>query len=68
MSVSIGCRNQQNCPAELRGTTVSATLSSKVVAQRSCGEVSIDVGLQGSLRTYDSPSFTSQALAFSPGQ
>eukprot|EP00029_Vermamoeba_vermiformis_P007311 TRINITY_DN3128_c0_g1_i1.p1 TRINITY_DN3128_c0_g1~~TRINITY_DN3128_c0_g1_i1.p1 ORF type:complete len:1004 (+),score=133.59 TRINITY_DN3128_c0_g1_i1:37-3012(+) len=65
--VLISCRDQQNCPPDARDG-VGATITSTIQAQRSCGDVSVDVGLQGSLRAYNSPSFTNQALAFNAGQ
>jgi hypothetical protein len=63
--ILIVCRDQQNCPPDVQG---AATITSTILAQRSCGDVSVDVGLHGSLQAYSSPSFTSQSLTFGPGQ
>lgn len=68
MHVSIGCRNQQNCPPEVLEAPVNATITSTIVAQPSCGDASVDVDLRGSLLAYDDASFTSQSLSFGPGQ
>ncbi len=68
IDVSIGCRNQTNCPTDVQEALVKATITSTIVAQRSCGDASVDVGLQGSLRAYNSLSFNTQSLSFGPGQ
>eukprot|EP00029_Vermamoeba_vermiformis_P012604 TRINITY_DN746_c0_g1_i1.p1 TRINITY_DN746_c0_g1~~TRINITY_DN746_c0_g1_i1.p1 ORF type:complete len:921 (-),score=86.05 TRINITY_DN746_c0_g1_i1:34-2796(-) len=68
MVVSIGCTTQENCPAEVRNSPVTSSLTSTIIAQRTCGEAYVDVGLQGWLQAYSDPSFTDQDLSFGPDQ
>jgi hypothetical protein len=68
MLVSIGCATQENCPAEVRNSPVTSSLTSTILAQRTCGEAYVDVGLQGWLQAYNDPSFTDQDLSFSSNQ
>ncbi len=68
MVVAIGCSTQQNCPAELQNSPVNTFLTATIVAQPTCGEAYVDIGLQGWLQAYNDPTFTSQALSFDLGE
>ncbi len=67
MVVSLSCRTDQGCPDEAKNGT-QVYIESRIVSQSLCGEVSVDIDLNGYIQAYTDQNFTNPALAFYPGQ
>ncbi len=67
MVVSLGCRSEQGCPEEAKNGT-QVYIESRIVSQSLCGEVSVDIDLNGYIQAFTDPTFSNYALAFYPGQ
>lgn len=67
MVVSLNCRSDQGCPEEAKNGT-QVFIESRIVSQSLCGEVSVDIDLNGNIQAFTDESFSNYALAFYPGQ